>query len=89
MPTSTELDGPAAGVPWWRNKLLFPTERRLGTIAAPTTIVAGGADHVVPPAATRRLVEQIPGAELVELDHAGHLLHVQHAGRLAEVIAGA
>ena len=53
----------------------------------PTTIVAGTGDHVVPIAAARRLAGQIPGAELVELEHAGHLLHVQQAGRLADVIA--
>lgn len=62
-------------------------ERRLPQIAAPTTIVAGTGDHVVPVAATRRLVKQIPSAELVMVEHAGHLLHVQHANRLAEIIA--
>jgi pimeloyl-ACP methyl ester carboxylesterase len=61
-------------------------ERRLGGITAPTTIVAGTGDHVVPVAATRRLADQIPGAELVMVEHAGHLLHVQHANRLAEII---
>ena len=62
-------------------------ERRLAEISVPTTIVAGTGDHVVPIAAARRLAGQIPGAELVELAHAGHLLHVQQAGRLADVIA--
>jgi pimeloyl-ACP methyl ester carboxylesterase len=62
-------------------------ERRLGSIEAPTTIVAGSGDHVVPIAASQRLTNQIPGAELVVLEHAGHLLHVQHAHRLAEIIA--
>jgi pimeloyl-ACP methyl ester carboxylesterase len=62
-------------------------ERRLSRISAPTTIVAGTGDHVVPLAAARRLATQIPGAELVEIEHAGHLVHVQQAGRLAEIIA--
>jgi pimeloyl-ACP methyl ester carboxylesterase len=62
-------------------------QRRLHEIAVPTTIVAGTADHVVPIAAARRLAGQIPGAELVMVEHAGHLLHVQHANRLAEIIA--
>jgi pimeloyl-ACP methyl ester carboxylesterase len=62
-------------------------EHRLEEVSAPTTIVAGGADHVVPIAAARRLAASIPGAELVEVAHAGHLLHVQHASRLADVIA--
>jgi pimeloyl-ACP methyl ester carboxylesterase len=62
-------------------------ERRLGEISAPTTIVAGTGDHVVPIAASRRLAGQISDAGLVVVDHAGHLLHVQHPGRLADVIA--
>jgi 3-oxoadipate enol-lactonase len=61
-------------------------EQRLGAVGAPTTIVAGTGDHVVPIAASRRLASQIPGAELLMVEHAGHLLHVQHARRLAEVI---
>ena len=61
-------------------------EPRLSAITAPTTILAGSGDHVVPIAAARRLAGQIPGAELVEVPHAGHLLHVQHAGRLAEIV---
>jgi pimeloyl-ACP methyl ester carboxylesterase len=61
-------------------------EPRLSAITALTTIVAGSGDHVVPIAAARRLAGQIPGAELVEVPHAGHLLHVQHAGRVAEIV---
>jgi pimeloyl-ACP methyl ester carboxylesterase len=63
-------------------------ERRLGEIAAPTTIVAGAVDRVVPIAAARRLAGQIRGAELVEIEDAGHLVHQHHAGELARVIAG-
>ena len=64
-------------------------EPRLARISAPTTIVAGTGDHVVPIAAARRLARQIAGAELVLVEHAGHLLHVQQAARLAEVILAA
>lgn len=62
-------------------------EGRLADISVPTTVVAGTGDHVVPITAARRLARQIPGAELVELPHAGHLLHVRHADRLADIIA--
>jgi pimeloyl-ACP methyl ester carboxylesterase len=62
-------------------------ERRLPRISAPTTIVAGTGDHVVPLGAARRLATQIPGAALVEIERAGHLVHVQQAERLAEIIA--
>jgi pimeloyl-ACP methyl ester carboxylesterase len=62
-------------------------ERRLESISAPTTIVAGSDDHVVPIEAERKLATQIPGAELVTLEHSGHLLLQQQAERLAELIA--
>ena len=61
-------------------------EHRLAQISAPTTIVAGAADRLVPPAAVRTLVGQIAGAELVVLEHAGHLLQVQQPRRMAEII---
>jgi pimeloyl-ACP methyl ester carboxylesterase len=64
-------------------------EGRLDQIAAPTTIVIGTRDRVVPLASARRLAEQIPHAELVELEHANHLLPQQRAERLAEVIVAA
>jgi pimeloyl-ACP methyl ester carboxylesterase len=63
-------------------------EARLSRLSVPTTVVAGTADHVVPIAAAQRLAGHIAEAELVEIEHAGHLVHVQHAGRLAEIIAG-
>jgi pimeloyl-ACP methyl ester carboxylesterase len=63
-------------------------ERALGSIAAPTTIIAGSADHVVPVGAERKLATQIPGAELVLLEQTGHLLLHQQAERLAALILG-
>lgn len=62
-------------------------ESRLDRILAPTTIVAGSADVVVPAASARRLAAQIQGADLVLLESAGHLLPMQEAQRLAEIIA--
>ena len=62
-------------------------EGRLGRISTPTTVVYGSADRVVPPGSARRLADQIPGAEVVVLEGAGHLLPQRRARRLAEVIA--
>ncbi|MGA2924708.1 MAG: alpha/beta fold hydrolase [Solirubrobacteraceae bacterium] len=64
-------------------------ERRLGRIRAPTTIVAGAADRLVPLASARQLAAQIAGAELIVLDGAGHLMQLRHARRLAAIIAAA
>lgn len=61
-------------------------ERELNQIRAPTVIVAGTLDRVVPPAATRALAAQIPGARLLLLGRAGHLLPHLHAERLSELI---
>jgi pimeloyl-ACP methyl ester carboxylesterase len=63
-------------------------EARLGQIAAPTTIVIGTADRIVPVSSARLLAEQIPGAELIELERANHLLPWQRAEQLAEIILG-
>jgi pimeloyl-ACP methyl ester carboxylesterase len=64
-------------------------ESRLGQISTPTTILVGSADRVVPAVSARQLASQIPAAELVLLERAGHLLPLQHAARLAEVIGRA
>ena len=49
-------------------------ESRLGAISAPTTIIAGAHDRVVPARATLRLSGQIPGARLEHSAVAGHLI---------------
>jgi pimeloyl-ACP methyl ester carboxylesterase len=61
-------------------------EAHLAEIAAPTTIVIGTADRIVPVSSARRLAEQIPHARLERLDRANHLLPQQRAERLAEII---
>jgi pimeloyl-ACP methyl ester carboxylesterase len=49
-------------------------ERRLGAIGAPTTIIAGRHDPIVPERATEALSRQIPGARLQHSAAAGHLV---------------
>ena len=86
------LSGPAA----WRSFLfeqralvrqLPALDGQLTQISAPTVVVTGAADHVVPATAARALTTQIPGAQLVLLPRAGHLLPQLHAARLADIIA--
>jgi pimeloyl-ACP methyl ester carboxylesterase len=60
----------------------------LGRIGAPTTILIGKSDRIVPPASARKLAEQIRGAQLHEIDHANHLLLHQHAERVAAALVG-
>jgi pimeloyl-ACP methyl ester carboxylesterase len=63
-------------------------ESRLAAIRAPTTIVAGSADRIVPPSSAQALASAIPRAELIMLDGAGHLITQRQAERLAQIIAG-
>lgn len=42
------------------------------TLDVPVRIVAGGRDRLIPPAFTRRLADEVPGAQLRVLPRAGH-----------------
>jgi pimeloyl-ACP methyl ester carboxylesterase len=61
-------------------------EQRLGSITAPTTIIAGARDRIVPMHAASQLSGQIPGARLVVADHAGHLLPQRSPQLLCDAI---
>jgi pimeloyl-ACP methyl ester carboxylesterase len=63
-------------------------EARLARISAPTTIVAGSADRIVPLSSARALAQSVPGAELVVLAGGDHLLVQREPERLAEIIVG-
>ena len=47
-------------------------EARVRSICAPTLVVWGGRDRLLPPTYGRRLASLIPGARYVELERAGH-----------------
>jgi pimeloyl-ACP methyl ester carboxylesterase len=64
-------------------------DERLGEITAPTTVIAGSDDHVIPPGSLGQLQRQIPGSDLHVMEHAGHLMHLQNAARLADVVVAA
>ena len=50
----------------------FNTYERLSDIRAPTLVITGTQDRIVPADNSRILAERIPGARLVELEGAGH-----------------
>lgn len=55
-------------------------------IEAPTLVIAGAEDPVVPPADAVLLAEGIPRARLVVLPEAGHLANVEQADAFASVV---
>ncbi len=61
-------------------------ERELVQISAPTTIVIGSEDRVVPPRSAELLQRQIPHAQLQVLCGVGHLLPLFQPERLSEII---
>lgn len=58
----------------------------LGAIAAPTLVITGDADPLVPPANSRVLAGLIPGARLIEIPRCGHLAHLEWPGPLADCL---
>lgn len=51
----------------------FDAADRVKGITAPTLVITGKQDILVPPENSRMLAERIPDAELVEVDQAGHI----------------
>ncbi len=60
----------------------FDAADRLPLIKAPTLIVAGSEDILIPPENAHVLAQRIPGAELVILAGVGHALHAECPDRL-------
>jgi 4,5:9,10-diseco-3-hydroxy-5,9,17-trioxoandrosta-1(10),2-diene-4-oate hydrolase len=61
-------------------------EALLRRITAPSTIVIGERDRVIPLASAELLARQIAGASLVTVPAAGHLLPLRHPGQIAEAL---
>lgn len=90
--------GRPAGAPWplpdpvgtmwhWLAVSSWSSIPFLGAIAAPTLVVTGSRDRVVPPANSRVLARRIPDARLVELPGAGHDVQRDRAvGDLADAV---
>jgi pimeloyl-ACP methyl ester carboxylesterase len=53
--------------------IAFDSYERLPRIGAPTLVINGDSDAILPAENSRTLSERIPGAELVLLAHCGHL----------------
>jgi pimeloyl-ACP methyl ester carboxylesterase len=61
--------------------------QRYAEIDQPLLLITGDADHVVPPSNhAERLIKQVPDAELVYLENAGHAFHHTRPERVAALI---
>jgi pimeloyl-ACP methyl ester carboxylesterase len=62
--------------------------RRLASVRAPTLVIHGAADPLVPVAAGRDLVARIPGAKLEVIEKMAHDLPPSQLTRIADLIVG-
>ena len=60
----------------------------LGRIAAPTLVIAGGADAGTPPAMSEAIVRGIPGAKLAVIPGAAHLSAVEKPAEFNALVRG-
>lgn len=72
-------------------KFLFPIpenglEKRLHRITAPTLVVWGAHDGLVPPSYAKIFVEKIPHARLATIERAGHLVGAERPEPYAEAL---
>lgn len=65
---------------------LFNAEDRVGQIKAPTLIMAGDLDEVVPPANAALLAEKISGSQVHIVKGAGHLFFMEQAEEANRVL---
>jgi 3-oxoadipate enol-lactonase len=71
---------------WWAS-VYHDTAAQLGRIAAPTLVLHGGADRLVPPVNAELLAGLIPDAEVAVLEGAGHAyLWEQPAASRARIV---
>ena len=61
-----------------------PLER----IAVPTLVITSDEDRLYTPALARDMARRIPGAELVEIQGAGHLSNIEQPGRFNDAVLG-
>jgi 3-oxoadipate enol-lactonase / 4-carboxymuconolactone decarboxylase len=60
----------------------------LGSVAAPTLVIAGAEDQATPPEHSRRIADAIPGARLEIVDGAAHLGNVERPAEFTALILG-
>jgi pimeloyl-ACP methyl ester carboxylesterase len=66
--------------------LAWESYSRIAEITAPTLVVHGKSDALVPPANGELIAKRIPGAKLVLLDHASHLFLTDQTEAAQKVI---
>ncbi|VFU10784.1 alpha/beta fold hydrolase [Methylocella tundrae] len=65
---------------------LASSEADIAALVQPTLIIHGREDRVIPPAASRRLFELVPNAELHMFGRCGHWTQIEHTDRFNRLV---
>jgi pimeloyl-ACP methyl ester carboxylesterase len=65
----------------------FDAESRVGAIKAPTLVLSGDADAIVPVQNSRNLAARIPGAQLQLIEGGGHLFFIEQPDEFNRIVA--
>jgi 2-hydroxy-6-oxonona-2,4-dienedioate hydrolase len=79
--------GPIRTVRWARKMVEHRLEARLPEVAAPTLVVRGERDPIVPDEWAARVARSLPRGELVVVPGAAHAVHYSHAPELRAIVA--
>jgi pimeloyl-ACP methyl ester carboxylesterase len=66
----------------------FDVAEQAASISAPTLIIFGEEDRMVPPGAGRSLAERIRAARVETVSHAGHMVMLEQPERVAALLSG-
>jgi len=69
-----------------RARLINPLLSRLNTITAPTLVVWGQQDRIIPVAHAQVAVDKIPGARLEIIDRCGHMPQLEHPEKFNKLV---
>jgi len=69
-----------------RANLVNPLLNRLNTMTAPTLVVWGRQDRIIPVAHAQVAVHKIPGARLEIFDRCGHMPQLEHPDRFNKLV---
>jgi pimeloyl-ACP methyl ester carboxylesterase len=72
----------------WRTAGTLDELAAARNVSVPALIIAGARDRVLPPHHSRRLLETLPDAELVELTGVGHVAMLERPDEVTALIAG-
>ena len=64
----------------------FDVEERLGSIRAPTMVLIGDRDVLIPPPNSFEIARKIPGAQIREIAGAGHIFWISHPEQTVSIV---